>query len=303
MPEMAKHTEILKDNRTPNILMKAYKRATLIAAGNTDEPDTLGCRIERHGNIQLIPWSWLNVGLAIQWPESGALPLHNVRREPRQTSNFPPANTRAVGWQKLQEKQHKLDAVVRLRLAGRAHAGAFLRQVRGARPGRKWAYSAPVPTAEEVILAARRALSSLDRPVVEAIRSGAIRCLRVEWLLAQPDPWKIQRRQDIETIEAEKGERPYWTPDEAVRLLERRELGVLTYVSLPYIRPTHFLRRSLCVNCCRMLCGIPPCSSLALAALPFLAYGRPAFLIDLCCWHSPGSHLTILIRRAYDCKL
>ena len=75
------------------------------------------------------------------------------------------------------------------------------------------------------------ALSTLDDKLAEALERGDIRLLRVEWLLAQPDDFRMQRRQDLEMLEQQGGLSPLLSPKEAVALLRngRREIGALTY--------------------------------------------------------------------------
>ena len=59
-----------------------------------------------------------------------------------------------------------------------------------------------------------------------------IRLLRVEWLLAQPKGYKIQRRQDLEKLEHDdQGLSPLLTGMEAAALVRNgaREVGALSY--------------------------------------------------------------------------
>ena len=66
--------------------------------------------------------------------------------------------------------------------------------------------------------------------VLEALEHGYIRLLRSAWLLAQPESYIIQSRQQLEERES-KGESPLLTPTEAVDLVSRadRSAGVLSH--------------------------------------------------------------------------
>ena len=77
----------------------------------------------------------------------------------------------------------------------------------------------------------RRALSALDEKLlIKVLAAGDIRLLRVEWLLAQPEGFKMERRQDLEARES-KGELPLLWPSEAVALVREgnRSVGALSY--------------------------------------------------------------------------
>ena len=78
-----------------------------------------------------------------------------------------------------------------------------------------------------------RALSALDEDLVTALSRGDIRLLRSQWLLAQPDGYKLPRRQDLEKLEM-LGEVPMLPPEEAVALVKRgdRSVGVLSHAWL-----------------------------------------------------------------------
>ena len=69
-----------------------------------------------------------------------------------------------------------------------------------------------------------------------------IRLLRVQWLLAQPKGYKIQRRQDLEKPENEdRGLSPLLTGKEAAALMHNgaREVGALSYGwLLPWALPS-----------------------------------------------------------------
>ena len=72
----------------------------------------------------------------------------------------------------------------------------------------------------------------LDDQLVKALTDEDIRLLRVEWLLAQPEDYKIQRRQELEKLErADRGLSPLLTGEEAAALIRNgvREVGALSY--------------------------------------------------------------------------
>jgi hypothetical protein len=78
----------------------------------------------------------------------------------------------------------------------------------------------------------RKALTELDKIVIQALLSGAIRLLRVKWLLMQPANFKIPNRQALEKIErGGASPSPLLSPREAAALVERgdRSIGALTY--------------------------------------------------------------------------
>jgi hypothetical protein len=78
----------------------------------------------------------------------------------------------------------------------------------------------------------RRALAELDKIVIQVLMCGAIRLLRVEWLMKQPANFRMPNRQALEVLE-ESGASP--SPllglYEAAGLVERgdRSIGTLTY--------------------------------------------------------------------------
>jgi hypothetical protein len=77
-----------------------------------------------------------------------------------------------------------------------------------------------------------RALTELDRIVIQVLLCGAIRLIRVEWLLMQPADFKMPNRQALEEIERSGvSPSPLLSPQEAVALVERgdRSIGTLTY--------------------------------------------------------------------------
>ena len=57
-----------------------------------------------------------------------------------------------------------------------------------------------------------------------------IKLLRVEWLLAQPDSFKMRRRQDLEKLE-KPGLSPLFAGEESVALIRsgKREVAALSY--------------------------------------------------------------------------
>jgi hypothetical protein len=78
----------------------------------------------------------------------------------------------------------------------------------------------------------RQALTELDKIVIQVLLRGAIRLLRVKWLLMQPANFKMPNRQALEELE-ESGASPspLLSPREAAALVERgdRSIGALTY--------------------------------------------------------------------------
>ena len=74
-------------------------------------------------------------------------------------------------------------------------------------------------------------LSQLDeQKLIRALESEDIRLGRRDWLLAQPDDYRLQKRQDLEERER-RGESPLLRGHEAVALIRngKREVGVLSY--------------------------------------------------------------------------
>ena len=72
----------------------------------------------------------------------------------------------------------------------------------------------------------------LDDRLVKALTDEDIRLLRVEWLLAQPRGYKIQRRQELERLERDdRGLSPFLTGEDAAALIRNgaREVGALSY--------------------------------------------------------------------------
>ena len=73
-------------------------------------------------------------------------------------------------------------------------------------------------------------LSKLDEErLVASLLSEDIRLVRREWLLAQPDSYRLQRRQELEMLE-QAGASPLLSGEEAVSLIRnaKREVGVLS---------------------------------------------------------------------------
>eukprot|EP00966_Prymnesium_polylepis_P075098 1741880-Prymnesium_polylepis.2 len=64
------------------------------------------------------------------------------------------------------------------------------------------------------------ALTTLDDRLCGALLRGDVRLVRVAWLRAQPDSYRLQRRQDLE------GGKALLTPDEAVALVRKGTRGV-----------------------------------------------------------------------------
>jgi hypothetical protein len=81
----------------------------------------------------------------------------------------------------------------------------------------------------------RRALSELDAILIQVLLQGAIRLLRVEWLMKQLDDFndfKMPNRQALEEIERKKvSPSPLLSGEEAAALVRRgdRSIGALTY--------------------------------------------------------------------------
>ena len=89
--------------------------------------------------------------------------------------------------------------------------------------------SRPLDATEMEIIVA---LSKLDEPLCECLAAGHIRLLRTAWLEQQPDSYRIQRRQDLEELEANGvSPSPLLRPEEAVELIKRgdRSAGAVTY--------------------------------------------------------------------------
>ena len=78
----------------------------------------------------------------------------------------------------------------------------------------------------------RLALTALDNRLVSVLGVGDICFVRSSWLLAQPDEYRIQRRQDLETLERSGASpSPLLSPKEAVALVRKgnRSAGILSY--------------------------------------------------------------------------
>ena len=94
-------------------------------------------------------------------------------------------------------------------------------------------YATPAPGAAlalEAVAEARAALSKLDDRLCEALARGDIRFLRTAWLKSQPEGYRLQYRQELETLEA-KGESPLLSETEADGVVRRgdRSGGAVTY--------------------------------------------------------------------------
>ena len=77
-----------------------------------------------------------------------------------------------------------------------------------------------------------KALSELDTILIKVLLSGAIRLLRVEWLMKQLDNFKMQNRQALEELEKSGvSPSPLLSGEEAAALVRRgdRSIGALTY--------------------------------------------------------------------------
>jgi hypothetical protein len=78
----------------------------------------------------------------------------------------------------------------------------------------------------------RKALTELDKIVIQVLLCGAIRLLCVKWLLMQPANFKMPNRQALEELEGSGASpSPLLSPQEAAALVERgdRSIGALTY--------------------------------------------------------------------------
>ena len=65
-------------------------------------------------------------------------------------------------------------------------------------------------------------LTAAEGTLPARLKDGSIRLLRVQWLLAQPSHWVMQRRQDLPN-------EAHVSTDEAVRLLAEGKVGALSY--------------------------------------------------------------------------
>ena len=82
-------------------------------------------------------------------------------------------------------------------------------------------------------------LTSFDDPLVKALERGDIRLLRTSWLLAQPDDYRLQNRQELEALEAAGASpSPLMRPEEAAALVRKgtRSAGS---VSHGWLMPGH----------------------------------------------------------------
>jgi hypothetical protein len=78
----------------------------------------------------------------------------------------------------------------------------------------------------------RQALTELDKIVIQVLLRGAIRLLRVKWLLMQPANFKMPNRQALEELEKSGvSPSPLLSGEEAAALVRRgdRSIGALTY--------------------------------------------------------------------------
>ena len=77
-----------------------------------------------------------------------------------------------------------------------------------------------------------RALTELDKIVIQVLMCGAIRLLCVKWLLMQPDNFKMPNRQELEALEKSGASpSPLLSREAAAALVRRgdRSIGALTY--------------------------------------------------------------------------
>ena len=75
-----------------------------------------------------------------------------------------------------------------------------------------------------------RAVHLLDQRILDRLRSGAIRLVSVQWLLEQPEGFRILRRQELEKLEIE-GASPFLPASTAAKDLQSatRRVLVLSY--------------------------------------------------------------------------
>ena len=76
-------------------------------------------------------------------------------------------------------------------------------------------------------------LSKLDEELIVAVQSGLIRFVSVEWLLAQPDDYRLENRQALERREKE-CESPLLKPDKA-RALRKKQIRKKTLAASPLV--------------------------------------------------------------------
>ena len=105
------------------------------------------------------------------------------------------------------------------------------------------------------------ALATFDEDLIKALRDGDIRLVGSDWFLAQPDGYRIQRRQDLEA-------RALLTPDEAVELIQEgnRGVGSLTYGCAPARLDASWYTHALTRPVAAAQQGTPPMTPTPLAS-------------------------------------
>ena len=104
----------------------------------------------------------------------------------------------------------------------------------------------------EADASALAALSELDvvTGVIEALDCGYIRLLRTAWLLAQPETYLLENRQQLEARERQGGMSPLLSPGEAVALVRRAKRGMGTathgWLSSHHVSATTSRTRTSC---------------------------------------------------------
>jgi hypothetical protein len=73
-------------------------------------------------------------------------------------------------------------------------------------------------------------IQAIEGDLAERLADGTIRFLRVEWLLARPDGYVLQRRQDLP-------DEAFWSPAEASKLLCEGKVAALSYRWLHRLHP------------------------------------------------------------------
>ena len=97
------------------------------------------------------------------------------------------------------------------------------------------------PLSEEL----HKKLSALDHRLIEKLRSGAIRLVRVEWLQSQPEGFQLPYRQQLEALEQRGASpTPLLSPQEAVELIQRgdRSVAAVTQYALVHAVRMHISR-------------------------------------------------------------
>ena len=149
----------------------------------------------------------------------------------------------------------------------------------------------------------RLALTTLDDRLVRALEVGDIRLVRAAWLLAQPEEYRIQRRQDLEALEQNGASpSPLLNSQEAVTLIRKgnRSAGVLSYgcalcrsslMPAPLASPSRF-------RCPSSALTAEPLLSLSLSLSPSLPPSPPSLSGLLSGNPDPTGHRLKVMRDA-----